>query len=96
MPRVGSGGRATAVVKSHYPKNLIFISRQDCVGCINAGARLNRHPWQASVSTSSSCPDRGFFTLLPLKFATAPFWGFFIWSIVDALDTQGRRLGAQI
>jgi len=31
MPRVGSGGRATAVVKSHYPKSLIFISRQDCV-----------------------------------------------------------------
>ena len=31
MPRVGNGGHATAVVKSHYPKNLIFISRQDCV-----------------------------------------------------------------
>ena len=36
MPRVGSGGRATAVVKSHYSKNLIFTSRQDCV----AGSHL--------------------------------------------------------
>jgi hypothetical protein len=31
MPRVGSGGRATAVVNSHYPKKWISISRQDCV-----------------------------------------------------------------
>jgi hypothetical protein len=35
MPRVGSGGRATAVVKRQYPRKLISISRQDCV----AGAR---------------------------------------------------------
>jgi len=31
MPRVDSGGRATAVVNTHYPKKLISISRQDCV-----------------------------------------------------------------
>jgi len=31
MPRVGSGGRVTAVVHSHYPKKLISISQQDCV-----------------------------------------------------------------
>jgi hypothetical protein len=31
MPRVESGGRATAVANSHYPKKLISISRQDCV-----------------------------------------------------------------
>ena len=31
MPRVGSGGRVTAVVQSHYLKKLIFISQQDCV-----------------------------------------------------------------
>ena len=31
MPRVDSGGRVTAVVKGHYLKKLISISRQDCV-----------------------------------------------------------------
>jgi len=36
MPRVDSGGRATAVVNTRYPKKLISISRQDCV----AGARI--------------------------------------------------------
>jgi len=35
MPRVGNGGHATAVVKSHYPKNLIFISRQDSVAGVH-------------------------------------------------------------
>jgi hypothetical protein len=30
MPRVESGGRATAAANSHYPKKLISISRQDC------------------------------------------------------------------
>jgi hypothetical protein len=35
MPRVDSGGRVIAVVKGHYLKKLISISRQDCV----AGAR---------------------------------------------------------
>jgi len=56
MPRVDSGGRATAVVNSRYPKKLISISRQDCVAgahtCLprmtlksGAGeqARLGRH-----------------------------------------------------
>ena len=31
MPRGDSGGRATAVVNSHYPKKLISILRLDCV-----------------------------------------------------------------
>jgi len=31
MPRVGGGGRATAVVNSHYPKKWISISQQDYV-----------------------------------------------------------------
>jgi len=35
MLRVDNGGRATAVVNSHYPKRLISIFRLDCV----AGAR---------------------------------------------------------
>ena len=35
MPRVGSGGRATAVVNTHYPKKLISISRQDCVAGVH-------------------------------------------------------------
>jgi hypothetical protein len=66
MPRVGSGGRATAVVKSHYPKNLIFISRQDCVaGAHTCLPRMTIEP-RARVDTAS-CPDRGFFTLLPLQ-----------------------------
>jgi hypothetical protein len=56
MPRVDSDGRATAVANSHYPKKLIFISRQDCVAgahtclprlTIKSGAgeqaRLGRH-----------------------------------------------------
>ena len=48
MPRVGSDGRVTVVVKDHYLKKLIFISQQDCV----AGARIcsptrmtKRHSW---------------------------------------------------
>ena len=36
MPRVGSDGRVTVVVKDHYLKKLMFISQQDCV----AGARI--------------------------------------------------------
>src|SRR5262249_42325052 len=56
MPRVDSGGRATAVVNSHYPKKLTSILRLDCVAgahtCLprmtlksGAGeqARLGRH-----------------------------------------------------
>jgi len=31
MPRVDSGGHATAVTNSHYPKKLTSISRQDSV-----------------------------------------------------------------
>jgi len=30
MPRVDSGGHATAVANGHCPKKLISISRQDC------------------------------------------------------------------
>jgi len=35
MPRVGSGGRATAVVKGHCSKKVISISRQDCVAGVH-------------------------------------------------------------
>jgi hypothetical protein len=41
MLRVDSGGRATAVVNSHYPKKLISILRLDCV----AGARTYLPRW---------------------------------------------------
>jgi len=49
MPRVGSDGHVTAVVKSHYLKKLISISRQDCV----AGART------CTPSASNSSTDHG-------------------------------------
>ena len=49
MPRVGSDGHVTAVVKSHYLKKLISISRQDCV----AGART------CTPSASNSSKDHG-------------------------------------
>ena len=49
MPRVGSDGHVTAVVKSHYLKKLISISRQDCV----AGART------CTPSASNSSADHG-------------------------------------
>jgi hypothetical protein len=49
MPLVGSAGRVTAVVKGHYPKKVISISRQDCV----AGART------CTPSLSNSSTDHG-------------------------------------
>jgi hypothetical protein len=53
MPRVGSGGRATAVVKGHYSKKVIFISRQDCVAGVHTclprmtlkAAQVNKRLW---------------------------------------------------
>jgi hypothetical protein len=68
MPRVDSGGRATAVANSHYPKKLISISRQDCVAgahtclprvTIKSGAgeqaRLGRHRGLMSCPPLLSC-----------------------------------------
>jgi hypothetical protein len=50
MPRVASGGRATAVANSHYPKKLISISRQDCV----AGA----HTYLPRVTIKSGADEQ--------------------------------------
>jgi len=52
-PRVGSGGHATAVVKSHYPQNLTFISRQDCVAGAHACLPRMTIKSRARVDTAS-------------------------------------------